>query len=104
MASSMPIPSNRSVASSTTKLCSSKAIMSMSSFTCGQRLDREANASLIWKEDGVAGQLVMGALDQLVMAMFWEVIATGMVPPTNISVSAPPEGITWAVKELGVIM
>src|SRR5258706_4726572 len=76
-ASSMPIPSNRSVASSTTKLCSSKAIRSMSSLMRGQHFDSVASASLFWKEVGVAGQSVMGGLDQLVTAVFGE-MAVGL--------------------------
>src|SRR5258706_5165114 len=117
MASSMPTPSNKSVASSTTKLCSSKAMRSTSSLMRGQCLDREANASLFRKEVGVAGQSVTGALDQLVMAVFGEIVATGSTAAgnmealvtgsttaTSMSESPPPESKGVATNELGNVM
>src|SRR5258706_13016929 len=69
MASSIPTPSRRSVALSTSKLSSSSATRSTSSLMRGHRLEREASASLFWNEVGVEGQSVMGALDQVVTAV-----------------------------------
>ncbi len=105
MASSMLIPSKRSAALSTSKLSSSSAMRITSSLTRGHRLERVANASLFWNEVGVEGQSVMGALDQLVMAVFGEIVATGTseadtkgalgmagaAPVIIVSGSKPPE-------------
>src|SRR5258706_1315374 len=77
MASSMSTPSKRSAALSTSKLSSSSAMRITSSLTRGHLLERVANASLFWNEVGVEGQSVMGALDQLVTAVFGEIVATG---------------------------
>src|SRR5258706_14780850 len=77
MASSMSTPSKRSAALSTSKLSSSSAMRITSSLTRGHLLEREANASLFWKEVGVEGQSVMGALDQLVRAALGEIFMTG---------------------------
>src|SRR5258706_5621454 len=103
MASSMPTPSKASVAPSTSKLNSSSAMRSTSSLTRGHRLERVANASLFWNEVGVEGQSVMGALDQLVMAVFGEMdmtgteevetrgamVTTGAAPDITVSKSIP---------------
>src|SRR5258706_3774589 len=117
MASSMLTPSNKSAASATTKLCSSNVMRSTSSFTRGQRLDREANASLFWKEVGVEGQSVTGALDQLVTAVFGEIVATGstaagnmealatgLTTATSMSESSPLGSKGAATNELGKVM
>src|SRR5258706_2671667 len=116
MASSMSTPSKRSAASSTTKLSSSSAMRSTSSLTRGQRLERVANASLFWKEVGVEGQSVMGALDQLVTAVFGEMVATGTSALESMGVLAttgtasartkseaiPSGNNRAAIKELGI--
>src|SRR5258706_15552063 len=94
MASSMSTPSKRSAALSTSKLSSSSATRSTSSLTRGHRLERVANASLFWNEVGVEGQSVMGALDQLVAAVFGEMLrgADGAAS-IGVSCGATPAGI-----------
>src|SRR5258706_8835220 len=77
MASSMSTPSKRSAALSTLKLSSSSAMSITSSLMRGHFLESVANASLFWNEVGVEGQSVRGALDQLVTAVFGEIVATG---------------------------
>src|SRR5260370_33852603 len=74
MASSIPTPSKRSAALSTSKLSSSSATRSTSSLMRGHRLERVANASLFWNKVGVEGHSVMGALDLLVAAVFGEML------------------------------
>src|SRR5258706_2543611 len=78
MASSMSTPNKRSAALSTSKLSSSSAMRITSSLMRGHRLERVANASLFWNEVGVEGQLVRWGLDQVVTAVFGEMVATGM--------------------------
>src|SRR5258706_6294861 len=98
-ASSIPTPSSRSEASSKMKLCSSNAIRSMSMFMRGQRLDRAAKASCLWKDLGVAGQSMTGALDQLVMAVFGEMLrGTLVVASISVSWGTAPEGKEDAAK------
>src|SRR5258706_12155323 len=117
MASSMLIPSKRSAALSTSKLSSSNAMRITSSLTRGHRLESVANASLFWNEEGVEGQSVMGALDQLVMAVFGEIVATGTAdaetksalgtagaaPVITVSESMPPENNGAAIRESGAL-
>src|SRR5258706_1781679 len=90
MASSIPTPSRRSVALSTSKLSSSSATRSTSSLMRGHRLEREASASLFWNEVGVEGQSVMGALDQAVAVVFGEMVATGATAAGAINTSGSP--------------
>src|SRR5258706_16415586 len=94
MASSMPTPNKRSEAPFTSKLSSSKVTRSTSSLMRGHRLERVANASLFWNEVGVEGQSVMGALDQVVTAVFGEMLR-GADGAASIVVScgATPSGI-----------
>src|SRR5258706_16102312 len=99
IASSMPTPSNKSAASATTKLCSSNAMRSTSSFTRGHHLDREASTSLLWKEEGVEGQSVMGALDQLVTAVVGEIVVTGSRVAGSTGASATGSAIATTMLE-----
>ncbi len=101
MASSMPTPSKRSVVLSTSKLSSSRVTRSTSSLTRGQRLERMANASLFWNEVGVEGQSVMGALDQVVTAVFGEMFATGAMAAGAINTSGSPLSKGAAKNESG---
>src|SRR5258706_3955485 len=90
MASSMPIPSKRSVVPSTSKLSSSSATRSTSSLTRGHLLERVASAALFWNEVGVEGQSVMGALDQVVTAVFGEMVVTGATAAGAMNTSGSP--------------
>src|SRR5258706_7431637 len=101
MASSMPTRSKRSVVLSTSKLSSSRVTRSTSSLTRGQRLERMANASLFWNEVGVEGQSVMGALDQVVTAVFGEMFATGAMAAGAINTSGSPLSKGAAKNESG---
>src|SRR5258706_1969481 len=101
MASSMPTPSKRSVVLSTSKLSSSSATRSTSSLMRGHRLERVASDSLFWNEVGVEGQLVRGALDQEVTAVFGEMVGTGTTAAGAITMSGTPLSKGAAKNESG---
>ena len=91
--SSMPVLVNKSTVLFTLKSCSSSASNKISSLIFGQILDMATRASRLAYKVGVAGQSVMGALDQLVTAVSGE-----MFIPVSSAVGAAlgAADATWA--------